>query len=359
MKRILIGGTSKVFTSGNQADQTMPEFFGGFPKTDFALVKTGSSDFLISFNHNPKLYRMFLKSGGSKERSVLVRFEPDSVFPAQYTARVTKKYGLIISPGSSSSILQSDLQIHWPYKYHLNPAEPESTDPSLKDVLKSDSHARLFTLENWEDRSHQLTMVAGNKVSSISRANYSLRRKLAKLLPPSVLNVYGPLWQGSLYQKIRHRLAVLVATIEQGSWPNLREIYGNLLRSYPTAKGPIIDKHALLQDSKFSLVIENSNSIVTEKIFDAIINGSLPIYVGPNLETVGLPSDLVYQISGDSKEILEILNLTRTSEIEKRLKALFEFIESPFFWKHWEAGMVYQQMANEIIEYLSKVESCS
>jgi hypothetical protein len=356
--KVTVCGTSKVFAESIPISISNPDFDERFRNDRFELTPKLSGEFLVAFNHNPKVYREFLKNGGSSARAVLIRIEPDSVYPVQYKERVTEKYGLVISVGSALPHSANHLHLGWPYKYHLNPVSPAKSDPSITDVLKSEARKDLFTREHWDTRSHLLTMVAGNKVSSISNANYSLRRKLAKSLAPNVLEVYGPLWQGSLYQKIRHRLAVLVATIKQGTWPNLREIYGNFLTIYPTAKGPIKDKHALLQDSKFSLVIENSNSIVTEKIFDAIINGSIPIYVGPKLETVGLPSNLAFPISGTTQEILAILDKIDSLVAWKHLQTMLDFIESPLFWEHWEASAVYKQIAYEVIEYLSKVNSC-
>lgn len=359
MKTLWVDGTPKIFRSSVALSDSIPEFYSCFDSQSFLLTRNPRSDFFVTFNHNAKSYRQFLDNGGSIDRAVLIRLEPDSVFPAQYTRRTLEKYGFVISPGSKETRLTAGAQIGWPYKYHLNPANPVPSDPSLFDILNSESTAQLFVLKNWEKRGHLLTMVAGNKVSSITTANYSLRRNLAKSLPQTILEVYGPLWEGSLYKKIRHRLAVLVATIKQGTNPNLREIYGNLMDFYPTAKGPIIDKHALLQDSKFSLVIENSNSIVTEKIFDAIINGAIPIYVGPKLNTVGLPLNLAISVSGNPQEILKVLDKVESIVAEKHLRALSEFINSPDFLEHWEAGAVYRQMSLEIIQYLSKVDVCN
>ena len=359
IRKVMVGGTAKAFSTSTPISVSSPEFEKFFKNEKYELTAKISGDFLVAFNHNPKLYRQFLENGGKSDRAVLIRLEPDSVFPAQYKNRITRKYGLVISPGSVLPQGKNVVQVGWPYKYHLNPANPAKSDPSLIEILESEGYKDLFKMENWEARSHLLTMVAANKVSSISEANYSLRRRLAKELSENVLEVYGPLWTGPIYPKIRHRLAVFVATIKQGSWPNLLEIYGNLLRFYPTTKGSIVDKHALLQDSKFSLVIENSNSIVTEKIFDAIINGAIPIYVGPKLELVGLPSGLAIPVLGGAEEILEALAKVDFVASEKYLSSMIKFIESPLFWEHWEAEAVYRQMASEIIQYLSKVDTCN
>lgn len=111
--------------------------------------------------------------------------------------------------------------------------------------------------------------------------------------------------------------------------------------------------------SKFSLVIENSNSIGNEKILNAIISGSVWIYIGSNLETVVLPSGLAFSISGNTKEILEVLDRMDSFALEKHLQTMHKLIQSPLFWECWEAGAVYRQIVDKIIKYLYKIDSCN
>ena len=355
MLKVMVGGTSKVFSELTPISVSNPDFDESFRKDKYELTPKLSGDFLIAFNHDPKLYRRFLDSGGKPSRAVLIRLEPNSVFPAQYKHRITRKYGLVISPGSALPESKHSVRVGWPYKYHLNPANPVDTDPSLVDILESKSYQDLFKKGNWDKRGHLLTMVAANKVSSISGANYLLRRNLSQSLPVDTFAVYGPLWKGPLYPKIHHRLAVLVATLKQGTFPNLVEIYGNLFRSYETARGPVENKHTLLQDSKFSLVIENSNSIVTEKIFDAILNGSIPIYVGPDLNSFGLPNEIAVSVSGKTQEILEITQNMNSANIERYLDTMFSFIKSSNFVDNWSAQSVNKKLATVVHEYLETV----
>jgi len=357
MITVCLGGSAKELNLKDLPDEVLCDFRDSFDVKAFEFTSDRSADFLLAINHNSRLYRDFIKSGGSANRAILIRFEPDSVFPAQYKKRITSKYGLVISPGSTIPIGNTDSQIRWPYQYHLNPTKPSVSDPLLTDILKSDARDELFTFESWQKRSHTLTMIASNKVSPIVSANYSKRRKMAKELPAEVLKVYGQLWSDSLYQKIYHRLAVTVTAIRQGTIPNLTQTYGNLFRTYHTTNGIVADKHKLLQDSKFSLVIENSNSIVTEKIFDAIINGSIPIYMGPDISLVGLSKSLVYSVEGTAKEILEALKLFDKQTTQKYLLEMSRYIQSEDFLNDWGSAAVYTRMASRVSDYCIKVKS--
>lgn len=353
--RVSVCGTAKTFISKAPVSSSCPDFYKNFKSDKYELVPEIESNVLVSFNHHPKNYKLFLKKGGSRNRAILVRLEPDSVFPAQYTERITKKYGLIISPGAPLEPFDEKDFIGWPYQIHLNPAEPTASDPSLSAILNLEEFASLFTIQNWEKRKNLITLIAANKVSATSEANYELRRKLARTMPSSSFTLYGPLWKGPFWPKARHRLAVLFAALRQGSIPNLREIYGNLFQEYPTSCGPIQDKHILMQDSKFALIIENSKRIVTEKMFDAVINGAIPLYFGPDLKSVGLPPGIAIEISGGDEEIIAKTDIFDSSEIEAHLNRMLEFTRSKIFLDYWTCDAVYRRMASVIIDYLERV----
>ena len=201
-------------------------------------------------------------------------------------------------------------------------------------------------------RENLLTMVASNKVSPVRSANYALRRELARTLPASDLSVYGGLWTEGIGIKVHHRIAVLVAAIKHGTIPNLPQIFGNLFVKYRTAKGQIEDKHELLKQSKFSLVIENSNQIITEKIFDSLINGCIPIYVGGNLERGNLPPLLAYQIDGSPEKITKLIHNYSKEEIQLKLARISEFLMSADFLDNWLDSKVYQKIGLEVSEYI-------
>jgi hypothetical protein len=352
MISICVGGSAAEYNSGNLPTHVLAEFRNHFSKERFVFGIVPSADFLFSVNHNKKLYQKFIASGGSKERAILLRLEPDTVFPKQYKRKITEKYGLVISPGSILGYTDLDSHLGWPYQYHLNPAKPVLTDPNLEDVIKENSGSGLFTLKDWDQRSHTLVLIAANKVSPVSSANYAIRRKIAHQIPKTLLEVYGPLWKDSFYSKLRHRVAVFVSALRQGTFPNVIEIYGNLHRRYPNSRGMVDDKHNLLKDSKFSLVIENSNSIVTEKLFDSILNGCIPIYIGSDLDKIGFPKGVVIPVGGDSEEIIETLSSLNLVQVEQLLSDMSRFINSKKFLEIWGAISVYSKVSQLVYEFI-------
>jgi hypothetical protein len=112
------------------------------------------------------------------------------------------------------------------------------------------------------------------------------------------------------------------------------------------------DKHNLLKDSKFSLVIENSNSIVTEKLFDSILNGCIPIYIGADLDKAELPKGSAIPVDGDSIEITKILCTLNQDRVEQYLLEMSKFISSKKFLDVWGAKSVYSKVAQTVLEYI-------
>jgi hypothetical protein len=163
------------------------------------------------------------------------------------------------------------------------------------------------------------------------------------------VSVFGPLWDSNLTSKIRHRLAVALYSLKSGIFPNVISIYGHLHRKYKMVFGPVEDKHAILKQSKFNLVIENAPETVSEKLFDALLAGTVPIYLGPKLSDYKLPNGLVIEYDGNVHKLVQILAEISEQEIMKILEAGSAFIQSKEFLSYWSAGDVNKKIA-KIIE---------
>jgi hypothetical protein len=56
--------------------------------------------------------------------------------------------------------------------------------------------------------------------------------------------------------------------------------------------GPAVSKKVAMEEFKVAVVIENSQEYMSEKLFDALVGGCIPVYVGPNLGIFGIPPTL-------------------------------------------------------------------
>ena len=302
-------------------------------------------DCLIFINYNKNSYKKYKKLGKNLSNLVLIRLEPVAVFPAQYRKSVEDKFKLIIDPGKvPASNLESDF-LGWPYKYNLNPSTPNSDDPNLDGVLSQAITEGIFDFDNWNKRKNKIVLIAANKVSPTSNSNYKLRRKIAKQMAASEIDVFGDLWNASLKKKMFHRIVIGLYALKLGYFPNLIELYGSLFTRYKNYVGAPEDKHLITRKYKYSLVIENSSDYCSEKLFDAVINGSIPIYVGPKDTGLFLPDNLYYSCDGSVVEIRKILNNITSKDINDMLESMRNFIMSKKFNENWASEKVYEQIS--------------
>ena len=354
--KVFIVGSAKVDYSKDSLGNFNNQLLSIFEKSHLIISTLAECDVFISINHSNQAYREFQKLGKKKNQAILIRSEPGVVFPAQYKKRVLNKYGLVITMGNAEKAEGNFYYIQNPYSYLPNPNFQMARGPYIKDILESKEFNDLFDFNNWQKRRIILSLIAGNKVSCSRNSNYGLRRDLAFTLPKDFLNIYGELWSANIRNKLKHRAGVALHGILNLTLPNPSSIYGSFFRKYKNYISPLDDKHIIVKQSKFSLVIENSNQYMSEKIFDALINGSIPIYYGPELEKKGIPGKAISITCDGSAEILvnKIKNLTN-HEVKNYLDSIKKFLKSKNFTDNWSDDVVYRKIAEKIhLFYMSQ-----
>jgi hypothetical protein len=311
----------------------------------FYETTPSAADFLVSLNHNSKVFKQFRAQTGKSLKAFLIRLEPPTVFPAQYNSKISNLYDKVFTPGSEVGDLP------WPYEYHPNPSSPLPTVQDLSEVIGKLESVGTYDVARWKDRYDKAVLVAANKVSPINDGNYALRRSVAKFSNPYLLDIYGALWNASIYTRLQHRFGVLLACIKSGGRPRFKAIHGELFRRYPMVKGYIDDKHKLSQRYRFALVIENDTSYISEKLIDALIDGCIPFYFGRALPAFGISQEFVIPFSTISNLENTITNFSDL-EAAKYLSAAKSYLLSPEFSEMWDSNRVYTKMAQTIVSIL-------
>ena len=350
--KVYISGSIPIDYSCDNYGEFNNQFLRALQQSSFYFTSLGEADILISINHSNSTYKSFLKSGKTKKHFILLRIEPCSVFPAQYSKKITDKYGLIISVGYKEIDKGKYYYVGYPYSYLSNPNAQFTKGTSAMQIIESDEFEELFTLNSWLHRKILVSLIASNKVSASINNNYSLRRNLAYSFSRSTLIVYGGLWDANFLKKLEHRLRVSIHAIRNRTFPNPFSIYGSFFRRYRNFNGQLEDKQSVVKNSKFSLIIENSNDTVTEKLFDALINGSIPIYYGPQLKDMGIPG---HKISLDgakpTKYLEEKISNISNDEITSYLKEIKKFLKSQSFLEYWTEENVYKKIIQKIQKF--------
>ena len=352
--RVGFAGTSDPKRRGRAVS---PDLARGLERLGYEIADDNNLQVLININHNWRsIYEVEALETARNCLKILIRVEPASVYPNQYTSAIESQYDLILTPGRINSSEEDFLR--WPYAYHKNPSSPSGTSTSLKAVLESNVKERIYSYENWINRPIAFSMIAANKISPNGTGNYSLRRKFANYEFSGIFQVYGSLWHSSFGAKLKYRLGVLKFALQSRSEYRMQDIFGGLALTYRNAVGSVIDKHSVIKSSKFSVVVENSDDYVSEKLLDALLGGSIPVYFGPDLSKTGIPEDLVIRCDREQPDFLEILNDLDRNEIELMLKRTLLFLGGTEFVL-WHADKVHDEICVRIdLMIKSASESC-
>jgi hypothetical protein len=110
----------------------------------------------------------------------------------------------------------------------------------------------------------------------------------------------------------------------QGGWP----------RTYVTFKGEVPHKRPVLKKYRFCFCYENSNNTpgyITEKIFDCLVSGCVPIYWGAENITDYVPEDCFIDRRNfaNNQDLYEFLKSMSKEEYEKYLEHIKNYLSTP------------------------------
>jgi hypothetical protein len=78
-----------------------------------------------------------------------------------------------------------------------------------------------------------------------------------------------------------------------------------------------------------AVVIENEPTYVSEKLFDALSAGCIPVYVGPPLGDYRIPQHLAVQVPPDASAILGAVEELLRSNLNERRSHIRNYLDGP------------------------------
>lgn len=240
-----------------------------------------------------------------------ILFEPPLVAPHMYTQlpSLTKYFSTVYvhnTHGDGYDITGVDQhklrQLYWPQPYnYINESAWAETNRSRKLVVIAGNHNPL-----------------GRKPEF-----YSTRiEAIAHLSKYDAVDLYGRGWTRWLSRQ----------ALWMPYWLNLRSILN-------TYRGTCESKTEVLKNYHFCLCFENfpMSGYVTEKIFDCLYSGTIPIYLGaPDIKTL-IPEDCYIQVDQNCNwgNLYKQLSKFHDSDILRMKVAGRQFIESDLFQKNY------------------------
>ena len=306
------------------------------------------ADFMISINHNPSDYKKFIRAGHLRENCVLIQTEPESVYPSQYTTRVENLYGLVLSPGR----IGHPHFTHQFYEFQETPGGPSFEKMNTRERVLQSIQSGNFDPNKWSMRDIRLAMIASNKFSPLKNSGYNLRRQIALTIPSDTIAIYGKHWEDNFSKRLNYFLRMIIFNLRNNYLPQLDFLQ---LKSFIGKEiiGEIELKSEILPRIKFLLIIENSLTVFTEKFFDALLMGVIPLYVGPDLDTIGIPPTTYLRVNSSVCDIRDVIEQLDDIDSASYLGEIQKFVSSDFFFNTWCDYAPYQKLTETIKNYIN------
>lgn len=274
-------------------------------------------NFLICVDFVSHVLPDIRKASGLGIPTVLIINEPTVVVPQHSDSRVLRAFDKVIRVGRPNDFPV----LKWPQTWR---------EPQVE--VKREKKAVVINADKWSFVSGQL---------------YWLRASISAKSDDVI--VYGHGWNRNIFVRLSHRAYELLRTIKSGVIPNLKGLI--FLASTPRLYlGTVQDKIATMSKYKVALVIENSQELMTEKLFDAWFAGCVPVYVGPPLAPFGIPESLVIRCEEPTIAALD-LAIKRALETDhsafaKEVRSFLDVPES----QAWRAADAIAQVLKEALQ---------
>jgi hypothetical protein len=323
-----------VFNFGNSGPWF--EFKRVFLESGFQLLESefGSKiEGLVSNTFSRKALKEADKSALPMSKRVLVMWEPKVVMGRKFGSRNLKKFGKIFSPSLDWLGEFHGSLFYWPQHFPIN---------------------NTFHVTDWSSRKHNIVLIQGNKFSAHKGEKYSFRQDLMLSLAKSKISanilLFGNAWNRGVFYDLRSwMISATRVPLHKIDFRSAK----NIGQKYSFYRGPCADKLDLLQQYKFSLVIENSSDYVSEKIFDSVLANCLTFYLGPDLSSLGISFPTLTILSPDIQESLKKIESVITLPLQEQFdlqQAQFAALQS--LKRQCTGNNSLSNLARDIINHL-------
>lgn len=331
----LINTGGRYFEIENSTENPWSKFLEYF--TDSGYQFTGEKwneefDILVTNTHRWRYILQCLLFNIDKSRRILIIWEPRTTNKKMYRPAVINRYGSVFVPSKEWLTGKNIKYFNWPQR----PAREISS-----------------ALPELSSRKKKAIFIAANKVSTISRELYSLRRLvLSNEKSNKLIDVAGPGWnQRKIYIYTNVAKQIIKNGLTASKLRNLR----NLNPSISNYLGFIEKKNDLIRDYQVSLVIENTPDYVSEKLFDALDAGAVTVYVGGTLKNFDLPNTMAIQTHPDHMKIIQEIEKLLNLDIETLRKIQEEQQLQYFKIQHnWNNKRVFHDLAVKIEKVINQ-----
>lgn len=263
----------------------------------FEISATPENSLFLAIDHDARALRRAKKASIPIGRRILFVREPKQVHPYSHSRIARGNYGQIHYMGFAGEHISTTL---WPY-----------------DIPKNFEAA----LANAKNRENKVVAVASWRISFIKGSLYGLRAKAFHNLE---IDLYGRGWGRGIKRKTKEIIVNLLVAARHPSL--LRITFSQITNTPKNYFGEVDDKAKTISKYKVALVIENSLDYFSEKLYDALYSGTIPVYCGPSPDLMGIPKSLVFQSEPNLRSLSQNMTAALAADYEAWRELLLEWI---------------------------------
>jgi hypothetical protein len=315
MKIKILNHEGKLFRKPSN-DNPWKYFFEELEKNDYKIVKNKFDlkyDVLICNGYKSKIELLMIRILSKPKLSYLMIWEPIQSDPRIYKRKFLNGFNEIFVPSPIWAIRKNTQFFNWPQNTQATPLE---------------------TFSDWQNRANKVVCIFANKFSVIKGEQYSLRRKI--LIDPKMakeVDLFGRNWDRShLWNIFQIFKSFIKSNGKLISLQSLKDTNPNI-RNY---LGSVENKVDAISNYRFSLVIENSADYLSEKLFDASISQSIVVFVGIDLDKIGLSKEIAIHVDPSADKIRDkvsqLIELSDQEQYNIFIKQQSNFINKSLDW---------------------------
>lgn len=333
MKIKILNHEGKIFRKPS-SDNPWKYFFEELEMNGFNIVKNKLDrkyDVLVCNGYKSKMALTLIRFLSKPKLSYLIIWEPIQSDPRIYNRKFLNGFSEIFVPSPIWASGKNTQLFNWPQNTQVTPLE---------------------SFSDWQKRANKVVCIFANKFSVIKGEQYSLRRKI--LIDPKIskeVDLYGRNWDRShlwnIFQIFKSFIKSNGKLISLQSFKDTNPNIQNYL-------GKVENKVESISNYRISLVIENSADYLSEKLFDALIAQSIVIFVGIDLDKIGLSKEIAIHVDPSSNEIRDkVYQLTQLSDQEQYKIFTKQQNEFRKILKEWDNKYVLSKLASDICKISS------
>ena len=262
---------------------------------------------------------------------ILVIVEMSSVNPRQHREIFRELFDIVFVPNKKLALNYDGLYFDFPICIQ------EFREVSYLNELERLNFGYVGTCKNSLEK------------SSLYYLRPFVLRKVSKI---GKLKLAGKDWNVNLFVRLRNDFNYARFLISLGIMPHLgRIMFGGVRKNSLEYCGEVTSKFDFLNNCDVVLCLENDKYEFSEKVFDAIALGKVPLYVGSRLNDYDIPDEVLFYAGTSKREISKALKRLDASSVNQKLEQLNVWRKNGL--TRWDCSNAFDTLGYLLSSYLN------